>query len=232
MLVEVFAVCHNEEKLLPYFFRHYSFAHVNIYDNQSTDQSVAICQANGARVVPFDTGGKFREDILMDIRNNCWKDSKADWVIVCDVDEFVFHPNFMAYLETVQDTVIFPRMFNMFSESFPTTDGQIYQQVNKGVEMRGKMCLFKPSQIKEMNYGPGNHTAKPEGNYKLNYTSEIINLHFKNLGCDYVTQRNAYLKSRQSDQNRQRNWNWHIEENPDDTKKMFKEIKEHLIKIL
>lgn len=233
MLIETFAVCHNEGEMMHYFLRHYlQYGSVTIFDNQSTDDSVKIAEKAGAIVYEFDTNNEFREDVLTQIRNTCWKESKAGWVIVTDIDELVYHKDLVKTLENIKETVILPRMFNMYADEFPHIEGQIYDVVKYGVEFASKPCLFRPSEIKEMNFEVGCHAAHPEGNYSLNFTSEIINLHFKNLSLDYVIQRNAYLNSRQSDVNRENNWNWHLAETPEETKKAFEHAKTRLIKVI
>lgn len=213
MNIEVYAVCYNEEKLLPYFIRHYSqFAKIIVYDNFSTDRSIEIMQSNGVQVVEFNSNNEFREDILVDIRNNAWKDSKADWCIVVDIDELIYHKNIKEYLKTVQGTVILPRMFEMFAKTFPVTQGQIYEEVFMGTDMTSKMNMFRPSEIKAMNYDAGCHNARPEGNYQLNLTTELITMHFKHLSPEYTIWRNQLLYARQSDVNRAHGWNWHMAE--------------------
>ena len=231
--IETFAVSHNEERILPYFFRHYlQYGSVTIFDNYSTDGSVEICKQYGAHIFQFDSGGEFREDILTHIRNICWKESKADWVFIVDVDEFVYHPFLMEILSTINGTVILPRMFNMYSDAFPITEGQIYEEVNHGVEFNSKMAIFRPSEIEEINYAPGMHFANPEGNFKLNFKSPIIEMHFKNLGQDYVNDKNAYLHSRHSEVNRQNRWNWHYQTTPEQVAHDFLMAKTKLIKVV
>mgnify|MGYP002639135158 FL=1 len=75
MKIEVFAVCYNEEIILPYFLRHYrQFAsNITIFDNMSTDSSVGIMKEANVNIIPFDTDGRFEEASLIQIRNNCWK---------------------------------------------------------------------------------------------------------------------------------------------------------------
>jgi len=233
MKIETFAVCHNEEKILPYFIRHYSqFGSITIFDNYSTDNSVTIAKKSNVHIFQFSTDNEFREDILTNIRNICWKESKADWVMVVDIDEFIYHKNLIQILETIEGTVILPRMFNMYSDTFPTTEGQIYDEVKYGVEFNSKMSLFRPKELKEINYEPGMHFANPEGNFNLNFTSPIIEMHFKNLGQEYVNNHNAYINTRQSEVNRQNGWNWHLANTPEQTAQDFLIAKTKLIKVI
>jgi hypothetical protein len=231
--IETFAVCFNEQALLPYFFRHYSqYGSITIFDNYSTDSSVKIAKKNNAHIFQFGTDGEFREDILTNIRNICWKESKADWVMVVDIDEFIYHPDLINLLNHIDGTVILPRMFNMYSDEFPTTEVQIYDEVKYGIEFNSKMSLFRPKEVMEMNYEPGMHFAHPEGNFNLNFTSPIIEMHFKNLGQEYVNNRNSYLNTRQSEVNKQNGWSWHLSNTPEQTAEDFAIAKTKLIKVI
>jgi len=233
MKIEVYAVCYNEERLLPYFLRYYTqFADVYIYDNYSTDKSVQIAQDGGAHVTMWDTGGEFREDLMFTLKSDCWRESKADWCIVGDIDEFVYHKNFPQILETIQGTIIMPRTFNMYSDVFPTTPGQIFEEVTMGIDGQGKMNLFKPSEITEINYDAGCHNAYPKGNIILNVNSEILTLHFRFLSPEYVISKNYATSLRQSEINKENGWNWHFATPADQILSNFRDTKPRLIKVL
>src|ERR1017187_5857398 len=106
MKIETFTVCYNEAKMLPYFLRHYTqYGSVTVFDNESTDASVNVAKSWGANVFSFNSDKKYREDILTHLRNTCWKESKADWVIIVDVDEFIYHRNLPLTLSRSYDTV-------------------------------------------------------------------------------------------------------------------------------
>ena len=233
MKIETFTICYNEAKMLPYFLRHYTqYGSVTVFDNESTDDSVNVAKSWGANVFSFNSDKKYREDILTHLRNACWKESKADWIIIVDVDEFIYHRNLPLTLSRSYGTVIMPRMFEMISDEFPTTDGQIYEEVNMGVELRGKMCIFKPKDIINMNYEPGNHFARPEGNFQIDVKTEIVSLHYKFLSLEYVIKRYDELYSRQSNENETNNWGWHMAKRPEEFQKDFEEMKTRLIKII
>jgi len=212
MKIEVFAICYNEERLLPYFLRHYSSFcdEITIYDNQSTDSGPALCKANPkVHLISYDTSNEIRDDIYLQIKNNCWKRTNADWVIICDIDELVYNPHIREYLEETEYTAILPSMFNMYSEKFPTTPGQIYDEVNKGVPCGPKLNLFKPSDIKEINYDPGCHIAHPEGNVTVDKNSDIITLHMRYLSKEYLIERNRMSYQRLSKVNKKMGWGVH-----------------------
>ena len=56
--------------------------------------------------------------------------------------------------------------------------------------------------------------------------------HFKNMGIDYVLARNAELAARQSEENRQNNWNWHIELPEQQIIHEFENVQNKLIRVV
>ena len=107
--IHLYSICYNEQVMLPHFIDHYSSFcdKLFIYDNFSTDLSSDICK-NNAKVefLNFETGGEIRDDIYLTIKNNVWKRSRgeADFVIVCDVDEFLYHDNLIEEINNFDDT--------------------------------------------------------------------------------------------------------------------------------
>jgi hypothetical protein len=234
MNVEVYTLCHQEAKIIPYFMRHYSqFASgITLFEGHSTDGSSDLARSLGAKVINFDTNNEVRDDLFMDVKNNCWKKSKADWVIICDMDEFIYHINILEYLSKIRDTIILPRAFEMFSDIFPSVDGQIYDEVKYGFEIRSKMCLFKPTRLLEISYGAGCHDAQPQGLVKINTTNEIKLLHMRHLSIEHIVNRNAYLASRMSEINKKMGWGWHVTIHPDKVKEYFDDNRSKLIKVI
>ena len=233
MKIETFTVCYNEEKMLPYFLRHYSrYGHVTVFDNHSTDNSAAIAKDFNATVIPFNSDDRYREDILTHLRNTAWKESQADWVIVADVDEIVYHRMLELALSRSTGTIIMPHMFEMYAETFPKTRGQIYDEVKTGVEMRSKLFLFKPDAITEMNYDPGCHSALPKGDVKVDVQTGIIAMHFKFMSLAYALNRYEMLNARQSEENKENNWSWHMGKDPGEFYDAFQKATEYMVEII
>jgi glycosyltransferase involved in cell wall biosynthesis len=233
MKIEVYCLAHQEAKIMTYFMKHYTqFADVIVMEGHSTDRTVEIVESFGGRIVKVDSNNTIDDEKWTNLKNNCWKESKADWVIVCDADEFVYHPDLVGILGTTKTTVFMPRLFNMFTEKFPTTNGQIYDEVKYGREGGAKMNLFKPSEIKEINYSVGCHHAKPEGNVQLNVTSEIMTLHMRHLSRKYVIEKNAYLFPRLSETNKKYSWGYHLAATKDEIDKYFNNEMTALIKVV
>ena len=240
MEIEAYILVHNEERLMPYIMRHYSqFAKVVILENNSTDRSVDIAHSMGATIWKYDIFDDKDELTLLDIRNNCWKDSKADWVIVVDADEFVYHPRLIKVLEKTNKTAFIPVFYNMFSDTFPITDGQIYEEVQYGSRgdewdkaLNKKMNLFKPSELTEINYGPGCHTTKPEGNVKIGKLKSLMTLHMRFLSRQYVIDNYKMQAQRISPINKENNWSGHYEWSEEVINKFFDDRIPNLIKVL
>jgi len=233
MNIEIYSLCHQEAKIIPYFMRHYTqYGKVFLFEGHSTDDSARLAESLGATIIPFDTSNEVRDDMFVDMKNNCWRQSKADWVIVCDMDEFLYHPNFVYYLSTLQETIVAPHTFEMISDVFPTTKGQIYEEVQYGFETRSKFFIFKPLDLHSMNYGAGCHDAQPEGNVRINRTSDIICMHMRHLSIDHVVNRNAYLYSRLSEVNKKMGWGWHIGLPRERVEAYFNENRPKLMKVL
>ena len=98
--IELYTVGWNEEFQLPFAIEYWkrfisdeTDFKVIYYDNMSTDKSLEILsQYDWIEVRQFDSKNEMNEDFQTIIRNNCWKGSDADWVMMVDVDE-VFYCN-------------------------------------------------------------------------------------------------------------------------------------------
>lgn len=236
MKIEVHSLLYNEAPLIPYFMRHYGeFADVIFYGRDSTDGSTELAESLGATVLDFPTNGV--DDVrFLEMKNNCWKGSDADWVIICDVDEFVYCPkNLLFILEHTTFTAFYPKEWRMYSEVFPITKGQIYDEVQWGVpgaRWANKLNLFKPSEIQEINYGIGSHSARPTGNVRVCMNSSIVTLHFHHLGKDYRLKKNADLNARMSPGNKKNNWGSHCGLSSDEVNSNWNKALRNLVKVI
>lgn len=168
--VEVHILTHNEELILPYTLRHYrTFASkIVVHDTFSTDRTREIALANGAEVRDFDTEGGINDELHAQLKNTCWKGTDADWVIIADADELIYFPGgteaTLAAYEQAGVAMVKPHGFEMVSETFPTTPGQIYDEVKTGArddKWYAKPILFSPKRVRESGFGVGAHCAEP-----------------------------------------------------------------------
>jgi glycosyltransferase involved in cell wall biosynthesis len=208
--VEAFIVCWNEEQMIRHTLNHYSTfcSKITLLDNYSTDDTIAIAQQRfpAVEVVKFDTNNEHRDDVLLSVKNNCWKNSSADYVIVCDTDEFLYAEDMIGKLEKLcQYQVALPLVmgFNMGAAEFPGNfEIPIYQQVKTGVRERqfDKQIIFNPKVVEEINYEMGCHECRPVLNKEkiMDMAVEFKLLHYKFLGRDYLSKKHEAYANRLS----------------------------------
>ncbi len=210
-IVHYYAVCWNEERMLPFVFRHFDqfVDHYTFYDNYSDDRSEEIIRSHkNTSIIKFKTEG-FDDMAHINIKNNCWKRSrgKADYVIVCDIDEFLYHADFIKTITQLKESHIsLPSTigYNMYSPLSPTHSQPLTDQVRQGITdpAYNKSIIFDPHRIVEINYQPGAHIAEPTGIVKKGDITFKL-LHYKNIGLDYVLERYHILAHRLSDKNKE-----------------------------
>jgi glycosyltransferase involved in cell wall biosynthesis len=208
MKIEVYIFANNDEKLIPYVARHYGFAKMILMENNSTDNTIKVAKEYGMEVRTYITD-KFDDLILLEKKEHCWRESKADWVMVVDSDEFIYHPDLIKNLSKETATILHPKFFNMFSEAFPTTKGQIYDEVNMGTDggmWLSKMNVFRPREIQSMNWAIGCHYAYPVGNVSINGNTELKTLHMRFLSRKYLIDRCQEQAPRMSERNHDNGW--------------------------
>ena len=128
MKLWAYVIVWNEELMLPFFLRHYSqfCDKIIIYDNMSTDGSREIIETFKEKVeievVPFETNGKFNDYVHIELKKRSIQHAKgsADFIILADCDEFIFHNDLRGFLSQHTDhSVFFPAGFQMVSDGFP-----------------------------------------------------------------------------------------------------------------
>lgn len=209
-IVHYYAVCWNEEKMIPFVLDYYGqfVEHFYFYDNYSNDRTKEIiASVPNASLIPFGKEGQFDDSANQEVKNNAWKKSRghADFVVVCDMDEFLYHPKLVdALSELRKQHVSIPRTrgFEMYCDPFPEHHkGMLLtDMVQKGIrgEWYDKFLIFDPYDIVEMNYAPGAHETDPIG--IVHYSDEVPFkvLHYKNIGIDYLLSRYRMLGERLS----------------------------------
>lgn len=196
--IHLYALCWNEEKMLPHFFRYYDeiVDQYFISDNHSTDDSVKILSAHPkVTLSEFDVTGDSFIECARQHYNQCWKASRgqADWVIVCNIDEHMYHRNLRRYLRQCTrsgTTLHVSHGYNMVSETFPASDTPLHRVVPRGMREPhfDKPQVFNPNAIDEINFVTGRHSAEPTGNVVI-ARGKLKLLHFKYLGLDYLLPR-------------------------------------------
>lgn len=181
---------------MPYFLRHYEtfVERLTFFDGDSTDhtrQIIASCPKAFCSEWP---GSKaLVDDEFTEFANSQWKEARghADWVIWVDADEFLYHPEITKVLaEYLEQGVEIPLVqgYTMLSDSFPTTSGQIYDEIKTGVpdNVWAKRAIFRG----DIRWNVGRHSIDDtQCNGKASPTAELKLLHYRGLGLDWVRER-------------------------------------------
>jgi hypothetical protein len=215
MNIHVFLLCYNESVLIPHTVNHYKknmpSCIITILDNKSTDNSVELAKSLGCNVITWSSNNIQNEYILLNIRNNCWKNVKRGWIIMADMDEFIcITESELLYEKNKGTTIINIKGIDMIGESktLDLTDIDL-QQIKKyrNFPPESKKICFLRQAIKEMNYSYGSHNCNPVG--KIRYSSKpYFNKHMCNLGLPFLTEKmvNRYERNNVM---RQKGMNYH-----------------------
>jgi hypothetical protein len=206
MIIHLYAQCWNDEWMLPFFFRHYDplVARYFIYDDGSTDATMALLQAHPKVEVERFPRSAPDSFVLSEqaLSNQCWKRSrgKADWVIVTDIDEHLFHPRWCDYLPrcAAEGVTMVPALgFNMISEKRPRPGEDLCQHYTVGLPRLAlmKASIFNPNAVVEINFEPGRHIANPKGTISVPRTDEMLLFHYKFMGFRQTFQRQQQLRT-------------------------------------
>jgi hypothetical protein len=145
--------------------------------------------------------------------DSCWFASRgvADWVIVSNIDEHLYHADMRAYLEKCRAagiTMVPALGYQMIAPSFPSKDALLWRDVRRGVPwaMMNKGGIINPNAIEHVNFAPGRHRATFGGVVRLPDKDEVLNLHYKYLGFDYVFARHREQSKRLLETDGQNRW--------------------------
>jgi hypothetical protein len=204
MTVHLYTLCWNDGPRLSFFFRHYD-AIVDryvIYDDGSDAATLARLKAHPRaeirQFVRSDPTSFVRSE--QDVSNQCWKESRghADWVIVADIDELLWHGDLPAYLARCKRdgiTAIPALGFQMIDPQFPAEGADLPACITQGMPWWDmmKLAIFDPAAIDEINFAFGRHKAAPTGRVIYPPADELLLLHYKYLGIWQTFRRHREL---------------------------------------
>jgi len=224
--IYLFACCYNELRMLHFFLEYYS-NHVGvtkffIYDGGSSDGSVELMKKYDVQILE-ERHETLDDRLLMNFRNNYYKNYResCDWVIVCDVDEFLYHPNIKSRLrELSAEGVTLPRVdgYNMISLDWPdpSSDAFLPFLAPYGISDNqncAKSLVFNPKI--DINYSIGCHAAHPAGDVVRSSQVEFKNLHYAQIAYSHVILKSNAQKNRLSDWNKHSKAGFHYNFNAD-----------------
>jgi hypothetical protein len=225
---------------------------INVYDNGSTDDTVVVAKNLGCNVFPLESKylnfkltdswrltskhnlpiegydwntlikGELRDDLLQSFKNNIWKNSKADYVIVIDVDEFINIPKDVGICSILQC-----EGWDMIGDGVQNPD-EITEGVRNGYY--DKCCVFSPKDISEINYGIGGHLCDPIGNM-IFYNEKVKMFHMKYLSEEYALKNFSSIKNSLSSINLKIGWSRHYLVEGEEVSKKYKQLFQEKIKV-
>lgn len=193
MTLHIHFIMWNEAQLLPYWLRHYEqlATRIFVWDGGSTDGTRELLQSH-PMVTLFDQTCTGLDDEYFTTCFMRYRDlsAGADWCACVAADEFIYHPQLewkLGLLKLHKVRKVQLHGFTMYSDHFPTSNGQIYDEITHGYPdiWSNKVVLFNPRV--EMHWLPGLHVEI--SGEKPARDSGIKLLHYRHLGADYYLER-------------------------------------------
>jgi hypothetical protein len=240
-VVHLYAVCWNEARILPYFFRNYEpwVQRFVFFDNGSTDGTQALLSAKPnveLRQFPWTDPHSFVQSHRT-LHNRCWRESigKADWVVVTATDEHLHHPDIHRLLRRYdrRGVTCVPALgYHMLTREFPAPDATLARVHTIGTPSPGmnKLRLFKPDFV-QPNIAIGGHGAEPAGHVVYPSRDELLLLHYKWLGIEYLAQRHKLLDTGLRSGDRVNSWGVHYKLDRTQLEEHFDHMWRHAVDI-
>lgn len=220
MTIDLYTLCFNEIDILPFIVDYWKRLPLNkvvVFDNFSTDGSITyLKQFPFVEVRYFKTEG-MNDIVQANIKNLAWRESKgkADYVIVCDMDEVLYSKDLNKTLLKMKEggyNVLGTPWYACCFDKRPSyTEGKLLhelgdkfyrQSVNRTHPHLGKFMLFDPNLIDNMQYSVGCHIAHPLPQMKLLETNDVVAIHVnKGLSEDYFVERRKVMCKNLSETN-------------------------------
>ena len=213
--VEVHTFTFNESAYIDFFCDWYKSRFTNlkiiVHDNYSTDDTVKKATNWGCTIERFGSPDFYEENVLIGLKNTCFKVGTSEYFIVCDIDEFLDLNDWD--LAKFKPSLVQGWCWQMFN---PLSVG--LNQIKYGSRdwYYDKILCFKRSDIAEINYQPGAHFCQPE------LTSEKIRVvkirrnmfHYRWLSFDHVLRRYQRSSKRLAPSNYEKinQWHWDADE--------------------
>lgn len=238
MKIKIFLLCYNEELILPstlkYYKSRFPSAEIHLIDNCSTDRSCEIARENGCKIKSYETNNTHDESYLIWVRSHIWKEFVSDdWVIMCDMDEWLdMTEEQLEQEEKNGTTIIKTQGVNMVGESKEKNLSDISLfDVKKGFldDSFSKSVCFKYPEVSGIEYWYGAHKCFPQG--KINYSEKVYYLkHYNYLGEEYLVEKHR-LRFERNEASRRRGLNGHYSNNKDNVVKLYRSCVEQAVVI-
>lgn len=241
-MITVHTVTFNEEVLMQFMIDHYRTrfpnCHIVVYDNQSTDKTVEIAKSNECELRYFNTGGKCDDMMFWKLKDNCWRNAKTDWVLVCDLDELLDINEAQLKQEEANGVTkiksICWQMINM-QDNFDIKNikhGYRYRHKDGSFNtVYDKDLLFNKKYITDIGYtGGGCHSTNSKGIVKNSKPYRL--LHYKYVHQEAWIAKQNLNYERRCDINLKYGWGMNHKPNDDAIREEFKFLRANAEKIL
>lgn len=190
--VNIFLLCYNEKEIIAETIKHYRTllpgCKITILDNMSSDESPTIARQLGCTIKQFDTGGNFDDYKNQQLRNECWRNIRNEWIIVCDMDEWLCITKDELLREDKRGTTVLTvKGYDIIGDSITENLSDInLHKLKMGIvsESENKPICFKAGPIGNMAFEIGGHKAFPQGRVKWSQKSYTLK-HMNFLGLAF-----------------------------------------------
>lgn len=218
MVIWLYCIFSNEAAILPFFLRHYaSLDRLEMIDNGSTDNSRELIRAYpNADILDYPSPRAVMDSAQMaQYAGEKYKEARglADYVIWVDCDEFLWNGP-ISLREAIRGyrqhglRAVKSCGYQMLADGFPENGAAITDRVRYGVRDTeyDKVAIFDP--MLDIRWRPGRHNCRIDGVEA--HQADIRLLHYRYLGAEYFTQRNAYNHANISATERAANRSYHV----------------------
>ena len=204
MKIDVYVLCKNEIKLAPFYIDYWNalgdVVNVYVYDGLSNDGTRELfSNYDNIHIIDFEPDALDDNQHVI-LKDSCWKNSDADFVMVADFDETIFSYDVetlhkeLQYMKDNNYTILAPLSFNMIPDEFPKyVSGKFMHELAQygfnDYIWEAKPILFDPKKIKKINYIHGGHCAHPTGDVKWYLSDNLFLIHAKFIGIEYYIER-------------------------------------------
>jgi len=191
--IYIILLCFNESVMLPLTVGHYRAqfpsCEIIIYDNESSDNSVMIAKELGCHVISWSSNQINDEILKIKIRNHCWRHIEEGWIIMADMDEWIYiTENELKQEEENGTSILSIEGMEMVGESqtldFSDINLNEIKRYIPFIEESKNLCFFR-TKISSMNFGPGSHKCMPIGT--VVFSTPVYQLrHMCNIGLPFL----------------------------------------------
>lgn len=232
-MITIYTITYNESYIMPYFVKWYRDrfpdCKIVVFDNESTDNTKEIAESLGCEVITYCTGNKLSDSTYLQIKNNVWKQAETDWVIVCDVDEFldITMNRIEAANESIsQSRTTFGKITHVKGVGYNMTNVDNLSDVTEiehGIRATqyDKVLMFNRRYVDEINYTAGCHGCDIQGDSFQNLITAPL-YHMKFINEDLLVEKYKSYASRLSEENLMNRWGYHYQESEESIRGSFR----------